>query len=41
MVRDPNPLVPETTRMDDYKVLEMVPLTYLDEDYEDDFGDDE
>jgi hypothetical protein len=30
-VRDPNPAVPETTALEDYKLLSIYPLTYIDE----------
>jgi hypothetical protein len=30
-VRDPNPAVPATTALEDYKLLSIYPLTYLDE----------
>lgn len=34
-VRDPSPRVPETTRLEDYEVQELYPLTYIDESGED------
>jgi hypothetical protein len=30
-VRDPNPVVPNTTRIEDYYVIEVYPLTYVDD----------
>ena len=34
-VRDPNPNMPETTDIEDYNVIEVYPLCYLDESGED------
>ena len=31
VVRDPSPLVAETTALEDYQFIEIIPLTYIDE----------